>query len=221
MFNDLNPQFPYYFCLFALTILLRLTRAYRYRPSTDATPAEVSEYAPNYFSFGFELVNVSAGVFILLSEKATKYVATFMIAYVILVILSIFLEEDRITKPLKIWGNIVITGVVVAFTCYAFLGVDALKSDEGGSAHGEPNWKVSLPYVDATLNRNFAVKSDPLLSSYVVQVSASNRTQAIAHAKYSFFGEKGPKPFAVKSEKSKFTMMIVEEDITAEHITKP
>jgi hypothetical protein len=221
MFNDLNPQFPYYFCLFALTIFLRLTRAYRYRPASDATPTEVSDYAPNYFSFGFELVNVSAGVFILLSEKATKYVATFMIVYVILVILSIFLEEDRTTKRLKIWGNILITCVVVAFTSYAFLGVDALRNEDGVSVNGEPNWRVSLPYVDATLNRNFAVKSDPLLSSYVVHVAASNRTQAIAQAKSFFYGEKGPKPFAVKSEKSKFTMMIIDEDITAEHITKP
>ena len=42
MFDDLNPQLPYYLIFFLITIILRLIRAYRSRPKDD--PESLKDY---------------------------------------------------------------------------------------------------------------------------------------------------------------------------------
>ena len=127
MLSDLNPQLPYYLMLFLLTVILRFIRAYRSRPQDDGDLELWKQYRARYLYFGFELVNVSAGVFILLSEHATKYVGTVMMLYVILVILSFFFEDDGVGRRLKVAGHAGVSLIVLAVTFYAFLAVDGLK----------------------------------------------------------------------------------------------
>lgn len=217
MFENLNPQLPYYLLLFLLTVILRCIRAYRQQPD-DANEDAKKNYWSNYCYFGFELVNVSAGVFILLSEKATKYVATFMILYVILVILSFFFEDEKVGRRLKTVGHLFVSGVVIAVTFYAFLAFDGLKetSYQAESAKSNIKWRVALPYVDTSLNRNFGVKDRPLLSSFTITVNATSRLEAIAIAKDIFYGEKGPMPFIAKGEKNRLTMVIIESEVIVE-----
>ena len=71
--STINPQLPYYIAVYVLTIVLRLIKVYRERPKPEG---EDKNYLFNYLYFGFDLVNVSAGVVILLSEYAPKYFAT-------------------------------------------------------------------------------------------------------------------------------------------------
>jgi hypothetical protein len=178
MFSDLSPQFPYYLLLFFLTVVLRFIRAYRSHPK-DQNGSGAGKYWTHYFYFGFELVNVSAGVFILLSEQAASYVATFMILYVILVVISFFLEDEGVGQKLKLWGNILISIAVVSVTCYAFLSFDRLKVDaksNGTKAEKTQSfkWLIALPYIDASLNRNFASKNEVIRNIYIVQTTSQS-----------------------------------------------
>ena len=63
--SEINPQLSYYLMLFVLTVILRWIRAYRSRPVESASSMDERErYRASYLFFGFERVNVSAGVFI-------------------------------------------------------------------------------------------------------------------------------------------------------------
>lgn len=179
-----------------------------------------------YWFFGFELVNVSAGVFILLSEHATKFVASFMILYVILVVTSFFFEDDKAEITHKFMGNLLISIIVISVTLYAFLGFEGLKekpaADNGANTTAQPrmfSWKVGVPYLDTSLNRNFNAKTESIQSFYVVEVTAVSREDAIKQAKLIFFSDKGPVPFVPKAEKTIWSMIVVESQMIAERIS--
>lgn len=222
MLSELNPQLPYYLMLYALTLILRFIRAYKLRPIGEATKEERSRYIARYFFFGFELVNVSAGVFILLSEHATKFVGTVMMLYVILVILSFFFEDENIGLRLKTIGHIAVSVVVVAVTLYAFMYVDGLVPAEakvaGTNAHDPKTWKVALPYIDQTLNRNFAVRESVIRSVYVAVVPAKDRNGALAEARKIFNSNEGPHPFVSKAERSPMNLVLLESDAVVEPV---
>lgn len=222
MASDVNPQLPYYLLLFLLTILLRCIRAYKSRPSANDDPEIKKNYRASFAFFGFELVNVSAGVFILLSEHASKYVGAVMILYVILVIVGFFLEEDGIGRRVKLIGHTVVSLIIFGVTIWSFLAVDGLKPDKQLSqttAHSEPaipHWVIALPYVDATLNRNFGVKSTPIQSVYITDSEGRTRSEAVEAAKAIFFSPKGPRPFNGATAKTPVNMIILESVIVAE-----
>ena len=160
MLSNINPQFPYYLLLFVLTIIIRLIRTYKARPK-DLLNNENNNYWTNYLYFGFELVNVSAGVFILLSQRSASYVATFMLTYVILVIISNFLEDEQVGWKLRTFGHITVSIIIFSLTSYAFLNANAVKfATEQNAVEKEARWRVSVPYMDTSLNRNYSVKSD-------------------------------------------------------------
>jgi hypothetical protein len=214
MATDINPQFPYYVALFALTLILRGIRTYRSRPKGEMTADQKRQYMAKYVFFGFELVNVSAGVFILLSEHATKFVATVMIIYVILVILSFSLEDDDVGLRVKTVGHLAVSAAVFGVTYYAFFHVDGIRSKANASA--DMVWRVAIPYIDQSLLRNFGVKSELLHLSYVVEVQANDREKAQLLGKERFWSDDGPKPFLAKAEKTHATFILLESEAVAE-----
>lgn len=183
---------------------------------------DIKNYHARFMFFGFELVNVSAGVFILLSEHAAKYVGTVMMLYVILVILSFFFEDDNVALGVKKWGHIGVSVVVLAVTLYAFLEVDGLKVKKAlvasPAAPIEARWRVALPYIDQSLNRNFGVRDAPVRLVFVAPVSASSRVGAVQAAKEHFRAESGPRPFSNKAERNLSVLMIIESDAVAERL---
>lgn len=235
MNTDINPQFPYYLLLYILTIMLRCIRAYRNRPDKkERTDEQVREYQASFFFFSFELVNVSAGVFILLTEHASKYVGAVMILYVILVIVGFFLEDDKVDRKVKVAGHSIVSVVIFCVTFYAFFGVEDLKASEKDLSKEvisvvpqsveqspkvqETTWRVALPYMDAGLNRNFGVKSTPIQSFFLTTVPGKTRREAIGAAKKEFYSERGPLPFVDKMEKNVLSMIIIEDSIVVEPI---
>lgn len=214
MTTGINPQLPYYLMLYLLTIVLRCIRAYRNRPVFDESQEEHAGYVASYFFFGFELVNVAAGVFILLSEHASQYVGTVMILYVILVIFSFFIEEKNVGLRVRTVGHVGVSLAVIAVTILSFLEVDALKGPVDDTAL--VSWRVAIPFVDATLNRNFAVKVSPVQSVWVVEVRAGSRPSAVDSAKVQFYSDRGPKPFLEKVEKSPVSMIVIDAGVVAE-----
>jgi hypothetical protein len=219
MLANLNPQLPYYLMLYLLTVILRFIRAYRSRPKDDGNLDEIKLYRVRYLYFGFELVNVSAGVFILLTENATKYVGTVMIMYVILVILSFFFEDEGVGRKLKTAGHIWVSLTVLVVTLYAFLGVKGLASTEPKTIiQSAQKWRVALPYMDTSLNRNFGIKAAPLQSVFIEEVSAPSRLDALRAVKANFFSEKGPYPFVAKVEKTPLSMVVLESDAVVESL---
>lgn len=217
MFRSLSPQFLYYALLYVLTFSLRAIKAYKARPPEVADRSQL-KYRAKYLFFGFELVNVSAGVFILLSESARSYMAAIMILYVILVVYSFFLENDNVDLKPKLAGHIIVTLVVLSVTFYAFLGHAPLQpaSAEVCVDVAPQKWRVALPYIDYSLNRNFAVKSEPIVTSYVVEVQGLTRQEAIQNAREKLYSESGPKPFLGKQEKNEMSVIVVERNIVAE-----
>ena len=98
--------------------------------------------------------------------------------------------------------------------CYAFWGFDGMKVPNKISA--TKKWRVALPYMDTSLNRNFGIKNDPIKSSHVVEVSSGSRFEAVQDAKADFYSAKGPTPFNTKTEKNSITMIILEGDVVVE-----
>ena len=182
----------------------------------------MKEYRTNYLYFGFDLVFVSAGVFILLSERNTNYAATFMILYVILVVLGGFFEEESVSRKFRTAGHIVVSIIVIVVTCYAFLGFDGTKDTNktyttlGAGAQAVEQWRVALPYIDTALNRNFGVKSMLIKSIFVVEVSSKSRLETVNAAKENFYSSKGPSPFNARTEKNSITMIILESEAVVE-----
>lgn len=218
MTSSINPQFPYYLLLYVLTVIIRLIRAYKARPKKGAT-AEHKHYWTNYLYFGFELVNVSAGVFILLSQNSASFVATFMLMYVILVVISNFLEDEHVDVALKTAGHVIVSVVIISITCYAFLNDSYIKSDTIKTQPVISNkWKVALPYMDTSLNRNYSVKTDIIKSVYVCEVEAKTKPEAIISAKEMFYSEKGPNVYLPKIEKSPISMIVLDVEIVAEQL---
>lgn len=227
MEETINPQFPYYVLLFSLTVILRFIRAYRSRPTDEGLKnADTRKmYLARYWFFGFELVNVSAGVFILLSENVTKFVASVMMTYVILVVLSFFFEEEGVHVRIRTVGHIMVSLAVFVVLFFAFFYVPGLKKPQEATSvqrqeneEANPTWKVALPYVDSTMNRNFGVKDKLMISSYVLEVTAKNRSEALAAAKKKFRSEDGPAPFVKNAEKSEANLWLQESDAVIEMV---
>lgn len=226
---DINPQFPYYLLLYVLTVILRLIRAYRTKPE-NPTKEEKAQYRLRYLLFGFELVNVSAGVFILLSEKAPTYVGTIMMLYVILVIVSFFFDEESVGLKLRVGGHIAVSTIVLIVTVGAFTYMTGLNEAPKQLDKKEPvrlpvatqavssKWRVAFPYIDQTLNRNFGVKEEPVKSVFIIVVNAADRQGALTEARGAFLSEKGPMPFVKKIDKTPYTMMPLDGEVTAERL---
>lgn len=217
--SNINPQFPYYILLYVLTIIIRLIRAYKARPK-DSESSNHKDYWSNYFYFGFELVNVSAGVFILLSQRSASFVATFMLMYVILVVISNFLEDEQVGTRIRTIGHILVSVIIFSLTSYAFLNANAIKAAaEQSKSEKAATWRIALPYMDTSLNRNYSVKNDILKSVFVCDVQGITKSEAIQTAKRIFYSQNGPNPFLPKTEKSPISMIILEIEIVAERIS--
>ncbi len=191
-----SPQLLYYLLLYVLVILMRAIRTYRGQNKTDAAA---------YAFFGLEMVNVSAGVFIMLTETANDFIAPLVMLYVILIIIGFFVDDDGVNKKLKVILNFGVSIVVLIVTGVAF----SKYSYEFGNGvtNKDIKWHVAVPYIDASLNRTLSVKNDVLRSFYTVEVTAPSRKKALIAARDSFYGNGGPQPFVPKSDKSEMSMI--------------
>ena len=222
--GDINPQLPYYLMLFVLTVILRFVRTYRSRPrDPNVGREERADYWARYTYFGFEFVNVAAGVFILLSEHATQYIATVTIGYVVLVVLSFFFEEEGAHRMLRTIGHLFVSAIVIIVTIYSFTSVEGLMPAKEApqpvvQQQATEKWRVALPYIDSALNRNFGVREAPIQSVYIVEVAAASRSEALQAAKQSFFSASGPQPFLPRTEKTSLTMFVLEGEAVVEPI---
>lgn len=144
-----------------------------------------------------------------------------MVFYVILVIASFFLDEEKIESLKKRGvGHIIISVAILVVTIFSFYSIDGLKTKEK-TKNFRPTiqqWKVALPYIDQTLNRNFNVKEEPIKSIYIVTVNAQDRNAAILEAKKKFLSENGPKPFLKNAEKTPYLMFTLEYDSIVENV---
>lgn len=214
---SINPQFPYYILLYIMTALVRWTRVYRERPRTGNF-AQNKKYWLRCLYFGFELVNVSAGVFILLSQKASVFIATFLVLYVMLVLLANWLESEDVTDLVKTICHAIVITIIVSVTCYTFLGFEGLNESRapGSDANTMRQWRVAIAFKDSSLTQHVGAKKDAIYVSYVTEVDASSRKEAIQKAQDKFYSADGPRPFNVNTEKTENTMEISERKIVTE-----
>lgn len=219
MLQSVDPQFPYYVCLFVLTILLRCIRTYRSRPEEGAPPDEISDYRARYAFFGFELVNVAAGVFILLSERMPSLNATVLVMYVMLVIVGFSLEDEKFGRRVKVVGHLGISLAVLAITAFAFLGLDSLRRQHPNTPR-EMAWRVAMPYMDQTLHRHFGVRDNPITSVWVVTVPADNRDDAVVQATQRFLSPQGPRLFHAGAERTTLNLLLLESQIVVESVRR-
>lgn len=219
MLDAIDPQFPYYVCLFVLTVLLRCIRTYRSRPAADAAPEEHRDYLARYAFFGFELVNVAAGVFILLSERMPSLNATVLVVYVMLVIVGFSLEDEKFGRRVKVVGHLCISAAVVGITAFAFLGLDGLRPKPQAVSQ-EAVWRVAMPYMDQTLHRHFGVRDNPITSVWVVTLPATDRDLAVQAARERFASADGPRLFLPGAERSPLNLLLLDGQIVAEPLKR-
>lgn len=219
MLQSVDPQFPYYVCLFVLTILLRCIRTYRSRPEAGASPDERSDYRARYAFFGFELVNVAAGVFILLSERMPSLNATVLVMYVMLVIVGFSLEDEKFGRRVKVVGHLGISVAVLCITAFAFLGLDSLRPQHP-PAPKEMVWRVAMPYMDQTLHWHFGVRDTPITSVWVDTLPADSREEAVKQATQRFMSAQGPRLFQAGAERTTLNLLLLEGQIVAESVRR-
>ena len=214
------PQLFFYLVFFVITIMLRFMRVYAaklniIRQPQPATGSGKSEY----FYFGFDLVNVAAGVFILLAQSSTAFLSVFFMVYMALAIVGLFLDIVPVPGTLKASGHLLVSAAIVAVTIYAFVydGIkhDGVKPLVAGQERVRA-WRVAVPYLDMSLIGHFSPKRERIASVYQVKVSAANRGEAVVAARAEFESDKGPRPFKDTSERSPATMIVLDKDIVAE-----
>lgn len=217
-----TPQLFFYLVFYFITIMLRFMRVYAatLHLSGKESPAAAPGKA-GYFYFGFDLVNVAAGVFILLAQNSTAFLSVFFMVYMAFAILGLFLDIVNVPSIWKASGHVVVSTAIIGVTVYAFAFDGVSKTGAPAMEAQAPvntSWNIAIPYYDMSLISHFSPKKQRLASVYTAKVTGSTRAEAVTAARKQFESENGPRPFNDKLERSQATMIVLDQDIVAEQI---
>jgi len=150
-----QPGAIYYLILYALIIVLQFFKTF---PLVKDEPEKYNWR--NYFYVSLQVVYTSAGVAILLFAQLRDWMAVIMMAYVVLVVISSFL--DPVGVKFKANTRLVIHLVIIVFVVITtiisyekVLPKSTHKEDQRrATANMVRHYKVALPYIDRTLARH-------------------------------------------------------------------
>lgn len=150
-----QPGAIYYLILYALIIVLQFFKTF---PLVKDEPEKYNWR--NYFYVSLQVVYTSAGVAILLFAQLRDWMAVIMMAYVVLVVISSFLDpvgvKFRANTRLVIHLVIIVFVVITTIISYEkVLPKSTSKKDQRrATATMVRHYKVALPYIDRTLARH-------------------------------------------------------------------
>lgn len=195
-----QPGAIYYLILFALILILQFFKTF---PLVKDEPDKYNWR--NYFYISLEVVYTGAGIAILLFAQLKEWMAVIMMAYVVLVVISSFLDpvgaKFRENTRLALHLLIIVFVITVTLVSYAkVLPKTICEQPQAKKSTVLPvfKFKVALPYVDRTLEKHVGVgRMRDTLLYFSTTVEGTSRSEAVLKAKeIALSNERGSiKPF--------------------------
>lgn len=194
-----QPGAIYYLILYALILLLQFFKTF------SLVKDEPDKYNwRNYFYISLQVVYTAAGIAILLFAQLKDWMAVIMMAYVVLVVISSFLDTvgAKFRENTRLVLHLLIIIFVVTTTLVSYEKV--LPKTISDQAQAKPTvipvrkYKVALPYVDRTLETHVgAGRMRDTLLYFATMVESTSRGEAVLKAKeIALSNERGSiKPF--------------------------
>jgi len=171
--------------LYGIIILLQFTKTF------IQVKEEPGKYNwRNYLYVSLQVVYTSAGVVILLLAELKEWMGVIMLAYVVLVLISSFLDNvgNRFQSNTLVALHSVIIGFIIFTTIFSYeriLPKSKLKEDQPKATVAVVHrYKVALPYVDLTLSRHLG--PGKMLNTqlyFSTNVEGVSREEAVLKAK--------------------------------------
>ena len=179
-----QPGAIYYLILYALIIVLQFFKTF---PLVKDEPDKYNWR--NYFYVSLQIVYTSAGVAILLFAQLRDWMAVIMMAYVVLVVISSFLDPvgAKFRENTRLALHLVIIAFIVISTVISYekvLPKSIPKEDQKkATAAMTHHYKVALPYLDRTLARHVGPgRMGDTLLYFSTSVEAASRGDAVLKA---------------------------------------
>lgn len=212
----MEPGAIYYLVLYALIIVLQFFKTY---PGVREKRDKLNWR--HYFFVSLEVVYTSAGVAILLVAQQKEWIAVIMMVYVMLVVISSFLNtvgaEFKDNTRLAI--HILIITIIVGTTVFSYAKL--LPSSLPQSK--EPvDYIVTVPYRDLTLEKHVGPRMGEKKLLYRTTVKGASPNDAITNAKEKALsnGQDSITPFDSKQRASQAVILISDEAMALESIVK-
>lgn len=180
-----QPGAIYYLILYALILILQFFKTF---PLVKEEPDKYNWR--NYFYVSLQVVYTSAGVAILLFAQLKDWMAVIMMTYVVLVVISSFLDPVGVKfhQNTRLVLHLVIIAFVVTTTMVSYEKV--LPKTVSTQAQEKPTvapvhqYKVALPYVDRTLEKHVGPgRIRGTLLYFSANVESMSRGDAVLKAK--------------------------------------
>ena len=180
-----QPGAIYYLILYALILILQFFKTF---PLVKDEPDKYNWR--NYFYISLQVVYTSAGIAILLFAHLKDWMAVIMMAYVVLVVISSFLDpvgvkfhqNTRLALHLVIIVFVVIT-TMVSYEKVLPKSIPDLDREKATVA-AVRQYKVALPYLDRTLEKHVgAGRMRDTLLYFSANVEGASRGEAVLKAK--------------------------------------
>jgi hypothetical protein len=217
-----QPGAIYYLILYALIIVLQFFKTF---PLVKDEPDKYNWRS--YFYVSLQVVYTSAGVAILLFAQLRDWMAVIMMAYVVLVVISSFLdpvgvkfrENTRLALHLVIIAFIVITTII---SYEKVLPKSTPKEDQKkATAAMVHHYKVALPYLDRTLARHVGPgRMRDTLLYFSTSVEGPSRGDAVLKAiELALSNEHGSiRPFKQSQKGNQDDVQVLSEQAIVEEV---
>ena len=216
-----QPGTIYYLILYALIVILQFFKTF---PLVKEEPDKYSWR--NYFYVSLQVVYTSAGVAILLFAQLRDWMAVIMMAYVVLVVISSFLDSVgamfRENTRLAIHGVIIAFVVITTIISYEkVLPKSTPKEDQKATVAVVHHYRVALPYLDRTLERHVgAGRMRDTLLYFSTSVEGASRREAVLKAKeMALGGDHGSiRPFNPSQKGDQSNVQVLSEQAIVEEV---
>jgi len=168
----MQPGAVYYLILYAIIIALQFFKLFK------QVKTEPDKYSwRNYFYVSLQVVYTSAGVAVLLVAQLRDWMAVIMVAYLLLVLISSFLDTvgAEFRDNTRVTVHLIIIASVTAITIISYQKVLPKSAPPSMARH----YKVALPYMDNTLARYVSPdRMGDRLLYFSTSVDAPSRAEA-------------------------------------------
>lgn len=216
---DINPNTIYYLIVYALIFAMRYFKIHtEVKNKTNGTTWR------NYFSVGLEFVYSSLGLMILLAAASHRW------GYIIFAgFLLVFYITSQFEAKLSEWSpktavvvNIIVVLVIIAGTTVANQTV--LYTDRDAPKAATPTipaahrYSVAIPYFDYTLRKYVGDNFGARRLSYVTDVTAHSREEAMSAAISKFWDKANVdvEPYDQKRQKGPDDLIVQTDGIVIE-----
>lgn len=215
---NINPNTLYYLLIYLIILMVRFFKTYRQvKAKTDGKTGP-----QQYFFVSLEFVYSSVGIVILLLATAPQWAPVTIVAYIVLVLCSAFLDAMGEDFPVggRLAANIVIMSIVAVLSVVFNQGLLYPKTATASAEKPpEHEYVVAIPYTDYSFRKYVGERrfGDRELV-FVTPAKGPSRSEAVLDAQRQFWDEKNAsvEPFDPSRPKTPQTLVIDRDRIVTE-----